>query len=330
MIIEHEEWRPVEIENGKYRDLYAISNIGRLIRYNESNKRDIAYLDPNYQDGYQRVQLYKNNEGERYFIHTLVADAFIRKNNDNNLIINHKDRQRWNCRVNNLEYVSRKENGEHWSNWKGSNSWKEKEKDEYIIWLNKKQNPNIMDNINLTKNERMTQKWLPIKDYPDYAISDKGLVLSFKNNKFNYLSMHTSLKYYSVLLYNKNNKRGARKKVAKLVAETFIGEIPKGHEIHHIDTDTFNNRVENLKIVSQEQHWIEHGFASDNTILEAMKLVEKGFCKKYIINKLKIPSTNTLNKYLKGNKRSYLHKSRIKDLNITTNEYYKLCGLRAL
>lgn len=42
------------------------------------------------------------------------------------------------------------------------------------------------------------------------------------------------------------------KRIHRLVYESFIGEIPEGYEIDHIDTDTRNNRIENLRIVTKK------------------------------------------------------------------------------
>jgi carboxypeptidase C (cathepsin A) len=57
-----------------------------------------------------RVQLYKNNKGYKHFqIHRLVAMAFI-PNPDNLPQINHKDENKANNRVDNLEWCTRKYN----------------------------------------------------------------------------------------------------------------------------------------------------------------------------------------------------------------------------
>lgn len=42
----------------------------------------------------------------------------------------------------------------------------------------------------------------------------------------------------------------------RLVAETFLGEIPKGYQIDHIDRNRSNNAIENLRIVTSHENRI--------------------------------------------------------------------------
>ena len=48
--------------------------------------------------------------------------------------------------------------------------------------------------------------------------------------------------------------------VYRLVAENWIGKISPKMIVHHIDNDGYNNRVENLMIVTPEEHAKIHGF----------------------------------------------------------------------
>lgn len=43
-------------------------------------------------------------------------------------------------------------------------------------------------------------------------------------------------------------------RVHRLVAELFIGPIPNGYVVDHIDTDVTNNRVDNLRICTQYEN----------------------------------------------------------------------------
>jgi hypothetical protein len=62
--------------------------------------------------GYLKVNLYKNGICKKHYIHRLVAKAFIP--NPNNLPeVNHKDGNKYNNSVDNLEWCSRQENIEH-------------------------------------------------------------------------------------------------------------------------------------------------------------------------------------------------------------------------
>ena len=62
--------------------------------------------------GYKQYRLSKNNEKINFYAHRLVAEAFLP--NPNNLpIVNHKDGNKLNNNLDNLEWVSYSENCEH-------------------------------------------------------------------------------------------------------------------------------------------------------------------------------------------------------------------------
>ena len=43
-----------------------------------------------------------------------------------------------------------------------------------------------------------------------------------------------------------------------LVYETFIGDIPKGYDVHHKDHNKHNNYVGNLELIEKRKHCIRH------------------------------------------------------------------------
>jgi hypothetical protein len=66
--------------------------------------------------GYQVITLSKNGIRKSYTIHQLVAKAFI-PNPKNKKTINHKDGNKLNNKVDNLEWATEKENQQHkWKN----------------------------------------------------------------------------------------------------------------------------------------------------------------------------------------------------------------------
>ena len=93
-----------------YEGLYKVSNLGRVksLNYRRSGKERM--LKPgNTGDGYLFVILYKNGKIKYFTIHRLVANAFL-ENPDHKSDVNHKDENKTNNRVDNLEWVTRKEN----------------------------------------------------------------------------------------------------------------------------------------------------------------------------------------------------------------------------
>lgn len=85
-----------------YEGLYLISNYGNvksLITNKILNERKSS-------SGYLSVMLYKDKKPKYHSIHRLVANAFL--NNDSNLpFVNHKDENKANNNVNNLEWCTR-------------------------------------------------------------------------------------------------------------------------------------------------------------------------------------------------------------------------------
>ena len=64
------------------------------------------------ENGYRRVVLSKNNKSHNFLVHRLVAEAFI-PNPENKPCVNHKDLNRENNCVENLEWVTYKENNNY-------------------------------------------------------------------------------------------------------------------------------------------------------------------------------------------------------------------------
>ena len=88
-----------------YEGLYSISAEGRV--YNlKTNKYLSGGLD---KDGYRRVTLTKNSVKKDFKVHRLVAEAFL-PNPDNKPQVNHKDENKQNNNVENLEWVTAEEN----------------------------------------------------------------------------------------------------------------------------------------------------------------------------------------------------------------------------
>lgn len=105
-----EKFKPVQ----GYAGIYEISNLGRVkslsrvIERNDGNTRvteDRIILPFLTKCGYHQIVLCKDGVRKKHLIHRLVANAFI-ENPDKLPIINHKDENKLNNRVDNLEWCS--------------------------------------------------------------------------------------------------------------------------------------------------------------------------------------------------------------------------------
>ena len=88
---------------------YEVSTLGRVksLSYHQTGEERILSLVTH--KGYLRICLWSNNKGKHHFIHRLVAQAFI-PNPQNKKEIDHIDTNPLNNRVENLRWVTRKEN----------------------------------------------------------------------------------------------------------------------------------------------------------------------------------------------------------------------------
>lgn len=103
----NEIWLPVV----GYDGIYEVSNFGR-VKSNKFGKERI--LKPYNCHGYREVDLRFNNKSKRCRVHRLVATAFMpNENPDVKIFINHKDGNRSNNHVDNLEWCTASENTEH-------------------------------------------------------------------------------------------------------------------------------------------------------------------------------------------------------------------------
>ena len=93
-----------------YEGLYQVSNFGNIksLRNKKTRKEKIKRTRIG-KNGYVRVDLFKNGKGKTFFVHRLVAQAFI-PNPQNLKEINHIDEKTSNNIVDNLEWCDRKYN----------------------------------------------------------------------------------------------------------------------------------------------------------------------------------------------------------------------------
>ena len=104
-----EEWKPI----AGFENRYEVSNLGQVksLNFHRSGKPQIL---KQYSDryGYMKVFLYRNGKPHYLTVHRLVAEAFI-LNPENKETVDHIDCNRKNNNVENLRWVTAKENNQH-------------------------------------------------------------------------------------------------------------------------------------------------------------------------------------------------------------------------
>lgn len=200
---------------------YLIYADGRI--YSKKTKRFLTGKIDN--AGYRVYSLAIKNEltgkiGKMCYAHRLVAKYFL--DNPNNLpVVNHKDGNKLNNNVENLEWCTYSENSRH-----------------HLL-----NNPNCRKNIKakykITNLEG--EEWLPITHNPNYSISNKGRVINNKTNRL--LALDCNQKYIRVSFNGRKHYY-----VHRLVYCTFHNDYDlDNYIVTHIDKNPKNNNLENLQ-----------------------------------------------------------------------------------
>ena len=104
------------------------------------------------------------------------------------------------------------------------------------------------------------EKWKPIDNFPNYAISNRGRVRSCNATVYSKAKRISKMLkpsinsngYFKVCLY-KHGKRTTCK-IHCLVLETFVSKRPTNLVCNHKDGDKLNNNVENLEWITQGEN----------------------------------------------------------------------------
>ncbi len=124
---------------------------------------------------------------------------------------------------------------------------------------------------------------LQIENFEDYVITSEGDVWSKRRNKPRKLKPQKASQskkgYLQVRLFNEHTRRGNVNKdgefkqkgqlhyLHRLVYEHFVGEIPQGLEIDHIDENPQNNNVNNLQVITRRENINKHWYPNRKTNL---------------------------------------------------------------
>ena len=189
------------------------------------------------------VQLHINGKGRNCSVGKIVAEAFLEKPNEK-CLVNHKDGNRMNNRVENLEWITNQQNVNNvWEKRRANNTTNAGKT------LVKKKRENIVeiDKSFLTEDEKQIE--LDGELIP-YSISKDGKVRNLKTNRFLSGSILHSYRYINFRWEGKQKN----KSVHQLVALAFLDNPNHYTIVDHINGDRLDNRVENLRWVSAEEN----------------------------------------------------------------------------
>lgn len=248
-----------------FEGLHKISNLARvksvkktvycpsINKYNSYGERlFIQRLNAN---GYYDCVLSKDSKARPYCIHRLMALAWI-SNPENYPVIHHKNHDKLDNRIENLEWTTRKNNSSLAADNGKYNTKVTKEKIVYHKYTTEDV-PDFYHQVEDLENE----VWLDIKDFEGfYQVSNCGRIRS----KTRISNSSKSGKSYKRILNSRiirpNFTRGSYMSVGlhkngkaktmslhRLVAAAFLENPDNLPEVNHIDSNPINNHVENLE-----------------------------------------------------------------------------------
>lgn len=103
-----------------WEGFYEVTECGSVISLARSvpksnsadQKRKIRVLKPNYSTDYPRIELHRRGKKRKFMVHKLTALAWL-PNPENKPQLNHKDGNKLNPHVSNLEWTTQSENMKH-------------------------------------------------------------------------------------------------------------------------------------------------------------------------------------------------------------------------
>lgn len=171
---DEEEWRDIS----GFEGYYQVSNLGRVRSLDRENVRS----GKGYRTikgrvlkqllagrGYCYVNFSVDGVYSRHYVHRLVANAFI-DNPNNKREVNHKDGNKLNNIVSNLEWVNSLENNRH-ARAIGLINFTEKQQVAFKEYVENKSNPVIVDGYIRFVSERAAAKYIGVnQSVVNYAI----------------------------------------------------------------------------------------------------------------------------------------------------------------
>jgi hypothetical protein len=266
--MDQEIWKKIDFTGGKYK----ISNHGNCIGPMGIIKPTLLRI------GYLSIAIsFGNRKVKRFYVHRLVAQYFLGDIGDDE-VVNHINHSKTDNRLENLEIVKRKTNAAHWA--KNGRSVKAGRKKSEFCGRGHKFIGNKRYCLECRKH-----KYTPPSEYrwkkiqvEGYLVSNNGLVWSEKTKRILKFGVNTpGYKYINLRIDGRTDNFS----ISRLVYEAFVGPIPKGEVVDHINSDKHDNRVENLRILTKSKNSIasrnkmrydkKHGFKLSESDVEEIK-----------------------------------------------------------
>lgn len=249
------EWKTIP----GYDDKYLVSDDGNVW---SNYKHRLLKISTNENDGYCRVSFCYNV----FLIHRIVAMTFLGAEEDKQ--VNHKDGDKTNNNVENLEWVTCSENASHREKLLKNSVIVDKE---YVIKLHNDgysygkiakivgvSKGTISNIISTVREDSVTRKEFEIVDgetirlipgYDCYYASDSGRILSSKSGK-ELTGYENGCGYLRLNLYKDGKRKGFF--IHRLVLSAFYGNSE--YVVNHINGDKQDNRLCNLEYVTQSDN----------------------------------------------------------------------------
>ena len=194
---------------------YSVSNLGRV-----KNNKTEHIMKTQKSEAYERVGL-KCIDGKSHTkrVHRLVLEAFCPTEGMNKLVVNHKDADHFNNKLENLEWTTQSENVRR--TWERGRKHINDKLDYYIFDTNKK------------------EFWKPVYGYENYEISNLGRV----RTELKQILKPDNINHY---LYVRLN--GHKVSIHRLMMKTFQPiDNAEEMQVNHIDGNKHNNQLDNLE-----------------------------------------------------------------------------------
>ncbi len=266
-----------------YDKRYKIFPSGKV--YTMKLKRDLSQYTDKF--GYKRLTLSKDGKEKKFLVHILVARHFI-PNLENKKTVNHKNKDKSNNDVSNLEWSTAREQALHANNPENRGRAIDKMDEDWDVIKTYKSLIDAAQDLGVSKSMigfalRQSNKgsqykgfyWQhsnprekvedlstvrEIPEYTDYLISEDGKIYN-KKTKLRVVPRINEGGYHFVKLTK--DYKACNLSLHRLVAATYISEPPHSKSIvNHMDNDPYNNHYKNLEWTTKKgnsQHAADNG-----------------------------------------------------------------------